>query len=511
MLFNSPDFLFGFLPLSLLGYYLLGKLGGLVSRAWLCVAGLAFYTWWEPAFLIVLLCSILFNFGVSLLIGRAQGHARGLWLALGVAGNLGALGYYKYAAWLVSVLIGAGLPLSPLTGIMLPLGISFFTFTQIGYLIDVREDVAKERGFINYVLFVTFFPHLIAGPILHHREIMPQFADRAIDRFDVRHFAVGLSLFMAGLFKKTVIADGLAPMVAAGYGQGAAIGPATAWLTALAYVAQLYFDFSGYSDMAVGIARMFNVKFPLNFNSPLKAQNMGDFWQRWHMTLTRYLNAYLYNPVAMPLTRRVIAAAPGVKNPFATPRGFLLTVAIPTFWTMTLAGIWHGAGAQFVIFGLLHSAYITIYRGWTTFGPKRRTFRKGQPIDLRERVRIVGAVLLTSLCWTVSLVFFRSPDVPSALAVLRAMIGLGTGEAVGLDGAWIEAAIVALLFGVMWLAPNVYEILGEDSPALAKLKTLAPERLRWRPTTGWALATGAIGAVAVVAIGRTTEFLYFQF
>lgn len=512
MLFNSAEFLFAFMPLSLLGYFLLGRMGGPASRAWLCVASLAFYAWWNPAFLIILVCSILFNYGISILIGRSDGRARTGWLAVGTTVNLIALAYYKYAGWLVSVLIGAGLPITPLSEILLPLGISFFTFTQIGYLIDVKEGVAKERGFLNYVLFVTFFPHLIAGPILHHREIMPQFADRTIDRFDRGHFSIGLTVFLLGLFKKTIIADGLSPIVAAGYAQGGSIDATTAWITILAYVAQLYFDFSGYSDMAIGIARMFNVRFPLNFNSPYKAQNISDFWQRWHMTLTRYLNAYLYNPVAIPMTRKLLTGAPKGTNPLATLRGFLLTIAVPTFWTMTLAGIWHGAGTQFLIFGLLHATFITVYRMWATWGPKRRKFRKGEPIDLRERLTIAGAVLLTMLCWAVSDVFFRAPDMASAFLMLKAAAGLHVpAMAVPNPDLVRQVSLLVLLFAMMWFCPNVYEIMGPDSPALGKLKTVAPRWLQWRPSVGWAMSVGLVGVVAIVAIGRTTEFLYFQF
>ena len=518
MLFNSADFLFAFLPLALIGYFLLGMMGGLASRIWLCLASLVFYAWWNPAFLIVLICSILFNFGTSLLIGRADGRARTLWLATGVTGNLATLAWYKYAMWLSGVLVGAGVPVAPLSGIALPLGISFFTFTQIGYLIDVKEGVAKERGFVNYALFVTFFPHLIAGPILHHREVMPQFADRAIDRFDRGHFAIGMTVFLVGLFKKTVIADGLQPIVATGYGQSATIGVGAAWLTMIAYAAQLYFDFSGYSDMAIGIARMFNVRFPINFNSPYKASNIADYWQRWHMTLTRYLNAYLYNPVAVPLTRQMmVKAAPGT-NPLVTPGGFVLTVAIPTFSTMTLAGIWHGAGAQFVIFGLLHSSYIAIHRAWTAFGPKRRKRKKGEALSRAQGAAYTAGVLLTLACACVANLFFRAPNLPTALAMLDgAFGGRGLGSAVmSSPGAMYEtvaqeiAAVIAA-FAIIWGLPNIYEMLGEASPAIGKTAKVTRGPFVWRPDLRWAVAIGLMGFAGVLFIGRTTEFIYFQF
>jgi D-alanyl-lipoteichoic acid acyltransferase DltB (MBOAT superfamily) len=512
MLFNSAEFLFGFLPLSLLGYFLLGRGDRRASLTWLCLASLLFYAWWQPAFLLVLLSSIGFNYGVSRLIGSAAGRARTTWLVVGVAGNLSALAYYKYATWLVTALLGTPPPSGLLSGIVLPLGISFFTFTQIGYLIDVKEDAAKERGFIAYVLFVTFFPHLIAGPILHHREIMPQFSDKAVARFEARHFAVGLSVLLVGLFKKTVIADGLAPLVADGYSHSNTVGMGAAWLTILAYGAQLYFDFSGYSDMAIGIARMFNIKFPINFNSPYKATNIVEYWQRWHMTLTRYLNAYLFNPLAVPLTRLALRRWPNMRNPAATINGFLITIAIPTFWTMTLAGIWHGAGTQFVIFGLLHSAYIVIYRAWTTWGVKPRKRRRGEAITSKQRCSDLAAVLVTLAAAAVANIFFRAPDMAHAKGMLEAVLGQhrAWADPMGADSR-ANIAVVALCYGITCLLPNVYQILGADSPAIGKVELLPPRWPRWQPTVPWALAVALLGVLGILFIGRTTEFIYFQF
>jgi D-alanyl-lipoteichoic acid acyltransferase DltB (MBOAT superfamily) len=514
MLFNSLDFIFVFLPVVLAGYFVLGGWSDRAAKVWLCLASFVFYAWLTPAFLILLIASIAFNYTVSLLIARSRGRGRDLFLAIGVAGDLAALAYFKYAAWVLAELIGLGAPLHPLTGIVLPLGISFFTFTQIGYLIDVKDEIAKERGLINYVLFVTFFPHLIAGPILHNREVMPQFAERDVARFRMDHVVIGLTVFLLGLFKKTVIADGVAPTVAAGFNGAGHLSVAAAWVTILSFACQLYFDFSGYSDMAIGLARMFNVKFPLNFNSPYKAQNIADFWQRWHMTLTRYLNAYLYNTLAMPLLRTVMRIYPRAKDPEKKLGGFVLAVALPTFWTMTLAGIWHGAGGQFVIFGLLHATFITVYRFWSTFGRKRRRFKKGQPIDLAERFEIALSVLITLVCVAAADVFFRAANVGQAMQLLSSAVGLSHHGLIAPQEVKALAApagaLVALL-GIIWWCPNIYQILGDASPALATMKARAPAWLTWRLRPGWAVGAGLVGAGAIMAIGRASQFLYFQF
>src|SRR5690606_1520581 len=241
--------------------------------AWLCVVSLIFYGWWDPGFVVLLLVSITFNYGVSLGILATESRPRAqLWiLAGGIVANLSLLFYYKYLVALLGFLSDYGLIAHSVSEMILPLGISFFTFTQLGFLLDCRAGLVRERGFVSYVLFVTFFPHLIAGPILHHKEMMPQFSNSENYRFKAENLSVGVTLFAIGLAKKVLLADSVAPWAEEGFNQPAEQQFFGAWGTALAYALQLYFDFSGYSDMAMGLAKMFWISFPLNFNSPFKA------------------------------------------------------------------------------------------------------------------------------------------------------------------------------------------------------------------------------------------------
>jgi alginate O-acetyltransferase complex protein AlgI len=323
LLFNSYVFLLAFLPLTLIGFHVAARMRHRQAAAWLALASLAFYGWWNPPFLLLLLGSIAFNFGIGHLIatGTKTARVRSWLLGLGILGNIGLLVWFKYLYPLFGVLRANGVADIPFDDVILPLGISFFTFTQIGYLIDVKQGVAKDRGLLSYVLFVTFFPHLIAGPILHNREMMPQFADRSTYRFSGENFCVGLTIFVIGLLKKCLLADPLSGAVQAGFGAPENLAFFSAWHTVICYSFQLYFDFSGYSDMAIGLARMFNVKFPLNFNSPYKATGIIDYWQRFHMTLTRYLTLYLFNPMALWITRRRAAGGKDVSRKASTSLG----------------------------------------------------------------------------------------------------------------------------------------------------------------------------------------------
>ena len=347
MLFNSYIFIFAFLPIALSGFFLATRIGRVAAGVWLVAVSLFFYGWWDPRFVPLLIISIGANYSLSELMLAVPGRPRlqSALLAGAVAGNLLALLYYKYLFSILSFLSIHHVVAIPFDNVILPLGISFFTFTQIGYLVDVKQGVAQDRGLLNYMMFVTFFPHLIAGPILHNREIMPQFADPATYRLLARNVTIGLSIFIIGLFKKTVFADPLAFSVAQGFSHTGDITFLSGWHTALTYSLQLYFDFSGYSDMAIGLARMFNVAFPLNFDSPFKSPSIIEFWQRWHMTLTRFLNLYLYNWIALAVVRSRTARGLGItRKAQATIGGFLSMIIVPTFITMVLIGIWHGAG-----------------------------------------------------------------------------------------------------------------------------------------------------------------------
>ncbi len=504
MLFNSQVFLFAFLPATLAGFFLAGRFGRGPAGLWLVAASFVFYAWWNPAFLPVLLVSIAFNFLVSEAIGRLESRpaAQGWLLGLAIAANLAALIYFKYLFALFGVLRETGLDL-PFAAVALPLGISFFTFTQIGYLVDVKQGTARDRGLLDYLLFVTFFPHLIAGPILHNREIMPQFGDPATFRLSGRNLVIGATIFVMGLLKKCLLADPLSAGVGLGFADTSTLPMAAAWITALSYSLQLYFDFSGYSDMAIGLARMFNVRFPLNFNSPYKAASVIDYWQRWHMTLTRYLTLLVYNPIALAVTRRRVARGlPTNRRATATPRGFLQMVLLPTFITMALAGAWHGAGMQFLAFGMLHAIYLSVNHALRIFRPP--------PIGAPPEPALThaGKVLVTYLAVLVGAIFFRAPSVASALNLLAGMLGAhGAGGAVPmLNVLWLAA-----LYVFVWGLPNTQQIMVHAEPALGRILPGRPAWLQWQPSPVWAIATGLGALAGLLTLGGTSEFLYFQF
>lgn len=526
MLFNSFVFIFAFLPVSLVGYYAISRRSTRAAAAWLVLASFVFYAWWNALFVILLVVSILGNFaiGMALRAYEREPRTQTLILTAGIAVNLLALFYYKYLDFVVGLLAELGLHLDANTGgILLPLGISFFTFTQIGYLIDCKSGIVREGRLLDYALFVTFFPHLIAGPILHHREMMPQFKDQATYRFQAENLAVGLTIFVIGLAKKVLIADPLAPISGLGFANAQHLAFAASWTTALTYSMQLYFDFSGYSDMAIGLARMFGIRFPMNFNSPYKARNIIDFWQRWHMTLTRYLTLFLYNPVSLAVTRRRLEAGKPVANKgAATLSGFLSMIAFPTLFTMSLAGIWHGAGVNYFIFGLLHGIYLTVNHAWRIL--KSRLGLKGQA-HATNWAGVAASVLLTYLAVLVAQVFFRARTFNDAIGLLSGMAGLnGFGDVVAPQMDFRDASrlaeamldpqnwvMLAICFLIVFCAPNSAEILSAYNPTLEPVRKIMRPSWQWKPTTGWAVATGIGAAVSVLLIFGTTEFLYFQF
>ena len=513
MLFNSLAFIAVFLPAVLAGYYLLGRVSKFAAAAWLATASIGFYAYWlwPSAYVLLLLGSIGFNYSCSLLLINAERYRmRQDWiLTFGIVGNLGLLFYFKYLFPLLGFFRGIGAVRSDFGLVALPLGISFFTFTQIGYIIDCRQGLAKERGFVNYVLFVTFFPHLIAGPILHHREMMPQFGDRQTYRFRAENLAVGTTQFIIGLVKKVLIADALASTADSGFAYPQSLMLWGAWVTILTYALQLYFDFSGYSDMAIGIARMFGVKFPPNFNSPYKATSIIDFWQRWHMTLTRYLTLYLYNPVAMWVTRRRIARGLLVsRKATAELPAFLSLIAVPTVFTMFLAGVWHGAGLNFMIFGLLHALYLITNHAWRVFGPAGPQKEHSPAVAWGIRA---AQTLLTLVCVFVAQIFFRAPTTSGALQILAGMTGLhGVDRSLAAIGLH-ESIAVVVLFMAVWLLPNAQELLNAFAPILGKVRVPSWRRLIWQPTFAWGLVYGLMFAICLAEINRPTRFLYFQF
>jgi alginate O-acetyltransferase complex protein AlgI len=505
LLFNSIVFIFGFLPVALIGFYVTARAGRQVAGVWLIVASLVFYGWWNPAAVFLLLASVGSNYAIARLILRTVANP-GLqgWITIsGVSLNLGALFYYKYLFWIVGIIGHFAPAVHGIDPIVLPLGISFFTFTQIGYLVDCRAGITQDRSLLNYMLFVTFFPHLIAGPILHNRDIMPQFGDSGTYRVSLENLAVGFSTFVIGLVKKVVCADPLSDWVASGYAHTSQIGWLAAWHLALCYSLQLYFDFSGYSDMAIGLARMMNVRFPQNFNSPYKAQNVIEYWQRWHITLTKFLTSYLYTPLAMGTMRWRIKHRMGV-NRLAqqTPTGFAAMIAIPMLITMVLAGIWHGAGVTFLIFGLLHGIYLCVNHAVRVYNPGPRS---------RRLYAVILRCAATYLSVLIASVFFRAPSVAAAIDVLGGMLGLSGWESQAPAVGLLHGVFLLLLCVIVWFFPNSQQIMRRYDPVLEEVEPPYPISLSWRPDLGSAMAVGVAAAIGILALGGTTEFLYFQF
>lgn len=343
MLFNSTEFLFQYLPIVLAGFFALGAFGRRdLAAGWLLAASLYFYAFDDPLRLLaIVLSSITFNFLVGRVLARSR---RPLLLALGIAGNLALLGYFKYAGFLLGTFASLTDSTWPVPSIELPIGISFYTFTQIAFLVDVHRGEASEYKPLHYALFVTFFPHLIAGPILHHKEMMPQFSRLRTYVFSSGNMSIGLAWFTLGLFKKVVLADNVghyADVVFDPMETGQMPDMEMAWMGILAYTLQLYFDFSGYSDMAIGLARMIGISFPLNFDSPYKATSIIDFWRRWHITLSAWLRDYVYIPLG------------------GNKKGKGRTLANLTI-TMFLSGLWHGAAWTFVVWGLFHGLLLLL-------------------------------------------------------------------------------------------------------------------------------------------------------
>ena len=495
MLFNSYAFLFGFLPVVLLLYFLVGRRSALAAIGFLAAASLFFYGWWNPRYLLLLGGSVIFNYLVGRRLARSPVRASGdramLWL--GVAGNLTLLGAFKYAGFFAAnanALAGLALPVPQ---IVLPLGISFFTFTQIAYLVDAYRKEVREYSFVHYGLFVTFFPHLLAGPVLHHAEVMPQFARPDTFRFNPENFAVGLTIFAIGLFKKVVLADGIAEFATPVFdaaGKGATLTFLAAWGGALSYTFQLYFDFSGYSDMAIGLARLFGIVFPANFNSPYKAASIIDFWRRWHMTLSRFLRDYLY-----------ISLGGGRCHPLRRHANMMAT--------MLLGGLWHGAGWTFVIWGGLHGLYIVLNHGWRAV--RKRWF----PRDTLPPApaRALGQ-LLTFVAVVVAWVFFRADSLTAARAILEGMAGLnGISKADPYYYGAPQLKGLLAMFVIAWGLPNAQQLLRRYRPVLHTYPGDIPEagRLIWRPTAAWALLTAALLITAAVNLTHVSEFLYYQF
>jgi D-alanyl-lipoteichoic acid acyltransferase DltB (MBOAT superfamily) len=511
MLFSSNVFLFLFLPVALLGYQLLGRLGRVAVFSWLSAVSIFFYGYWNPKYLLLLIGSILLNFLASRLIAASKTEgARTAWLVAAVTANIGLLFWFKYLFPLLHYARSIGWIERGFGSVILPLGISFFTFTQIAFLVDLKQGEAEPQDLLSYILFVTFFPHLIAGPIIHHSEMMPQFTAQRHKGLRADDLAVGTTWFALGLAKKVLIADRFGPVADLLYSNPHAFGARASWIGMLCYAIQLYFDFSGYSDMALGLARMFSLSFPVNFNSPYKATNIIDFWQRWHMTLTRYLNLYLFNPLALAMTRRRIRQGKKAnRKAQRTFAGFFQLIAFPMIFTMFLAGIWHGAGMQFILFGLAHAFYLTVNHAWRVFVPE----------DSRLQKLLPGPVgtLITFSCVLVGQVFFRASSARDAFYVLGSLVGFHHGASfagASLPSMTVPAnspwALIVLVFLVVWTLPNTQEILGQSETGETR-RSLFLSNLRWQPGLVWCCGMIVLITASLALMFASTSFLYFQF
>jgi len=513
MAFNSYGFALLFLPLVWVAYLLAARFCGRGIRlAVVIAAGLAFYalacTWALP----VLLISLAGNYGAARMIAAAQGAARQRWLALGVSANVAALVVYKFTGFFGAnlALIVPGPPV--LRELALPLGISFFTFQQISLLVDVSRGLVTQLRPLTYLASILFFPYLVSGPITYYREFASQIEGEPEDWKG--NGVAGITLFSIGLFKKTVLADTLIlwvdPMfadVASGH------SPVTvqAWAMVIGFLFQMYFDFSGYSDMAAGVARLFGVRLPLNFYSPMRVTSIMDWWRRWHMSLGRFVNDYIFQSLALPLTRKAMMRGYGNWGVKA------LGVLVPTAVSMLVIGAWHGGRWTYVLFGLLHAVYMVIAEIWLFWRKKHRK-RKAPP----SRLANMRGHVLTMLCVLVALVPFRAPDMGSVWRIWQSMVGLGSEQALltwpmlAPVGAGVVVAELAVALFIVYALPNTAQLLDRLAPSLPFAGADKISRgvlpLRWRPGLAWGLIMGALLMLGLTFVSRgANSFVYFSF
>lgn len=471
MVFSSYIFVFVFLPLTLILYFVLAHLHRFTEQKWLLViASLIFYGYFHVQYLIIIGTSILINYGLAWYIQKKQNK---LICVIGVIFNLGLLGYYKYYDFFVeniNSLFGSDIPLKRL---LLPLGISFFTFQQLSFLISVYKKEEHLAGFVQYAAFVLFFPQLVAGPIVMYSEMIPQFEKKDNLFLNWNNVSSGFFLFVLGLGKKLVIADSLAIIVDAGFGLNE-YSAAAAWVVTLTYALQIYFDFSGYSDMAIGLGRMFNIELPLNFDSPYKAASVGEFWQRWHITLGRAIRSYIYFPLGG-----------NRKGKWCTYRNLFLSFFI--------SGFWHGAAWTYIIWGAAYG----VLRFWEMIFAKTLQ-------SIPKQLRVAGTFLTVALLF----VIFRAPDMTQAMKIFAGLVNIseigfweaGALAADGIIGIPVKAgavliyAVILILLFVVMRCPNAFQIT---------------EKLKMN--SGTALAIAVLFVLSVVHMSRGAVFIYFNF
>jgi len=527
MLFNSFEFIFLFLPITLIVFFLIGRKAQYVKQQipllWLVLASLFFYGWWKPLNLPLIILSIVVNYGLGHLLGNVieKQTLKKATVFLGILFNLALICYFKYANFIVSNVNQVIDTDFHLPSVVIPLAISFFTFQQIAYLVDAYEGQTKEYNILKYMLFVCFFPQLIAGPIVHHKEVLPQFEKSSIYKFSQQTLAIGLTVFVAGLFKKVIFADRIAEysnLAFTAASQGIDLTFSESWVGALGYSLQLYFDFSGYSDMAIGAAYMFGIKLPLNFNSPYKAISIVDFWRRWHITLSHFLRDYLYIPLG------------------GSRKGELRRYSNLVI-TMLLGGLWHGAGWTFIFWGGLHGMYLVINHLY-------RSIRKSLGHNLKNDGWLLRGIgwLTTFVAVVISWVFFRANNFETATSILSSMFGfngiqlpiflepyfgflrnlgvgfLGFTVNVGIGQKYAAFGIFILLL-VAWFTPNTQQWMGNYNPTLtepieqnkSKWEQSFWKSLSWKPNKVWTVIIAGLTSLSLLCFSRVSEFLYFQF
>ncbi|MET0247492.1 MAG: MBOAT family O-acyltransferase [Sphingomonas sp.] len=516
MPFNSVGFLFIFLPVSLAFYHLLFARSDRFRQLFLIVVTLLFYAVGGAEYLGLLIASVAVNYlAARLIAGGTPGSRRaGAALAGAIGFNLSLLFYFKHMDFFIgnaNALFGADLVLPT---IVLPLGISFFTFQQIGFLVDLSRGRFTLGRAVDYASFVLFFPQLLSGPIVKYDELTPQLRTRPARSTASANILIGLTIFAIGLAKKTVIADsigGLGAPVFEAAATGQPAGMAVSWIAAFAYTAQIYFDFSGYSDMAIGVARMFGIVLPFNFHSPLRATSIIELWRRWHVTLSRWVQTYIFQPLSMPLARFTAHRMPGRLGMF------VMSFAVPTTLAMVVIGIWHGAGWTFVLFGALQGLYIIVNEYWRQARRKKRKASKSEPPAYAAPL----ARALTLVAFVMAQVLFRSPDLATAGRLYANMIGMGSAQGAALLPAWpggLAGAVAALLlvYAIVYLAPNTQQFMARWNPVLdwEKWRKVDPPArpIEWKMTAAWVAASALILFVGFVLMMRgTTNFIYFNF
>lgn len=468
MLFNDPNYIFCFLPLALAGYFFLTHLNKkTVSKLWLISASLFFYAYWEISYLLLIGLSTVANFILGNIIRQKNLAA----LRLGITLNLMLLAYYKYADFFIDNVNSVFSTQLINLELVLPLAISFFTFQQIAYLVDCYRSNVPRYSFLDYSLFVTFFPQLIAGPIVHHSQMMPQFSNANNQRLIIKNIEKGLFIFAIGLFKKIVIADYLAGWADSGFNDVTQLNSVSAWLAALSYTFQLYFDFSGYCDMAIGAALMLNIKLPINFNSPYKAKNIQDFWRRWHITLSNWLRDYIYIPLG-------------------GNRDSSYSTYFNLFVTFLLGGLWHGAAWTFVIWGAMHGAAIAAHRMLLQLS-----------IPIPHAVAHLTTFTFVIMAW----VMFRANSLDDALTVYQQMLMLQTHDST------ISLITDQHLFqGAILLAATLFCFY---TPSSMQLADKLQQQDNWRTSVVPAIFTGLVLFFSIIANNKTVSspFLYFNF